>query len=91
MSHTLVYFLLYHFLGGMAHNYHGRPPENPDPLKTQVSNQVKEISTSIQQMAASSQQTVLSVKKIDEFSKKSAGESQGVSAVGGGQIPRIIC
>ncbi len=47
---------------------------------TQVSNQVKEISTSIQQMAASSQQTVLSVKKIDEFSKKSAGESQGVSA-----------
>ncbi|HWR05279.1 MAG TPA: hypothetical protein VN379_00280 [Sporomusa sp.] len=30
------------------------------------------------------------MKKIDEFSKKSAGESQGVSAVGGGQIPRII-
>jgi methyl-accepting chemotaxis protein len=47
---------------------------------TQVSNQVKEISSAIQQMASSSQQTVVSVKKIDDFSKKSAGESQGVSA-----------
>ncbi|QDR79884.1 methyl-accepting chemotaxis protein [Sporomusa termitida] len=47
---------------------------------TQVSDQVKAISASIQQMAASSQQTVVSVKKIDDFSKKSAGESQGVSA-----------
>lgn len=47
---------------------------------TQVSDQVQAISASIQQMAASSQQTVMSVKKIDDFSKKSAGESQGVSA-----------
>ena len=46
----------------------------------QVSDQVKEISAAIQQMATGSQQIVGSVKKIDDLSKKSAGESQGVSA-----------
>ncbi|MDF2874832.1 MAG: Methyl-accepting chemotaxis protein signaling domain protein [Sporomusa sp.] len=46
----------------------------------QVSDQVKEISAAIQQMATGSQQIVASVKKIDDLSKKSAGESQGVSA-----------
>ena len=49
-------------------------------LVTQVSDQVKEISAAIQQMATGSQQIVGSVKKIDELSKASAGESQSVSA-----------
>ncbi|MDR3590801.1 MAG: methyl-accepting chemotaxis protein [Negativicutes bacterium] len=49
-------------------------------LVTDVSGQVKEISAAIQQMAIGSQQIVGSVKKIDELSKTSAGESQSVSA-----------
>lgn len=49
-------------------------------LVTQVSGQVKEISASIQQMASGSQQIVGSVTTIDKLSKKSAGESQSVSA-----------
>ncbi|WP_215830609.1 methyl-accepting chemotaxis protein [Pelorhabdus rhamnosifermentans] len=47
---------------------------------THVSSQVKEISASIEQMAIGSQQIVGSVKKIDELSKKAAGEAQTVSA-----------
>jgi len=46
----------------------------------EVSDQVKEISASIQQMASGSQQIVVSVKKIDDLSRKSAGETQSVSA-----------
>jgi methyl-accepting chemotaxis protein len=46
----------------------------------QVSTQVKEISAAIQQMAADSQHIVDSVKMIDNLSKKSAGETQSVSA-----------
>jgi len=46
----------------------------------QVTDEVKAISTAIQQMASGSQQIVVSVKKIDELSKKSAGETQGISA-----------
>jgi len=49
-------------------------------LITEVSEQVKEISSAIQQMATSSHLIVDSVKRIDELSKKSAGESQSVSA-----------
>lgn len=49
-------------------------------LVTDVSEQVKQISAAIQQMASGSQQIVLSVQKIDEVSKKAAGEAQGVSA-----------
>jgi len=49
-------------------------------LVTEVSDQVKQMSAAIQQMATGSQQIVGSVKKIDELSKKSAGEAQSVSA-----------
>jgi len=49
-------------------------------LVTQVSSQVKEISAAIQQMASGSQQIVAAVKRIDGLSKKSASESQTVSA-----------
>lgn len=49
-------------------------------LVTQVSGQVKEILVAVQQMATGSQQIVGSVNTIDELSKKSAGESQSVSA-----------
>lgn len=50
-------------------------------LVTQVSDQVKEISASLQQLATGSQQIVDSVRKIDEISKKSADQFQSVSAV----------
>jgi len=46
----------------------------------QVSDQVREISAAIQQMATGSQQIVGSVKKIDELSKASSSETQNVSA-----------
>ncbi len=46
----------------------------------EVSDQVKEISSSIQQMASDSEQIVISVNKIDDLSKTSAGETQSVSA-----------
>lgn len=49
-------------------------------LVTEVSDQVKQMSAAIQQMATGSQLIVGSVKKIDELSKKSAGEAQSVSA-----------
>ena len=49
-------------------------------LVTEVSDQVKQMSAAIQQMATGSQQIVGSVRKIDELSKKSAGEAQSVSA-----------
>lgn len=45
-----------------------------------VSSQVTEISSAIQQMASGSQQIVNSIRKIDVLSKKSAGDSQSVSA-----------
>lgn len=49
-------------------------------LVTQVSEQVREISAAIQQMAGGSQHIVSSVKSIDELSKRAAGEAQTVSA-----------
>jgi methyl-accepting chemotaxis protein len=47
---------------------------------TQVSEETKEISAAIGQMASGSGQIVLSIKGIDELSKKAAGEAQTVSA-----------
>lgn len=55
-------------------------------LVSQVSSQVREISASIQQMASGSRQIVVSVNKIDELGKKSAGEAQGVSAAAEEQL-----
>lgn len=55
-------------------------------LVTQVSGQVEEISAAMQQMTAGSQQIVGSVKKIDELSIKSVGESQNVSAAAEEQL-----
>ncbi len=49
-------------------------------LVTAVASQVQEISTVIEQVAVGSRQIVRSVRKIDEFSKKTAGEAQNVSA-----------
>ncbi len=49
-------------------------------LVSQVSDQVKEISQTIEQMAIGSQQIVGSVNKIDTLSKKVTGEAQSVSA-----------
>lgn len=53
---------------------------------THVSNQMKENSAAIQQMATGSQQIVDSVTKIDTLSKQSAGESQSVSAAAEEQL-----
>jgi len=49
-------------------------------MVTQVSGQVKEISSAIDQMAIGSQQIVDSVNRIDNLSKKATEESQTVSA-----------
>ena len=49
-------------------------------LVTQVSDQVKEVSDTIEQMAVGSQQIVGSVNKIDKLSKEAAGQAQNVSA-----------
>ncbi len=49
-------------------------------LVSGVSSQVKEIAAAMQQMAVSSQHIVGSIKKIDELGRKSANESQSVSA-----------
>lgn len=49
-------------------------------LVTQVSDQVKEISAAIEQMATGSQQIVGSVNRIDKLSKQTAEESEVVSA-----------
>jgi len=45
-----------------------------------ASEQVKEISAAMQQMASGSQHVVISVKQIDEYSKASVGQAQTVSA-----------
>ncbi|MBP2650861.1 MAG: mcpA 6 [Firmicutes bacterium] len=55
-------------------------------LVSEVSGQMSEISEAIHQMAAGSQQIVGSVRKIDQFGKKSAGESQAVSAAAEEQL-----
>jgi methyl-accepting chemotaxis protein len=49
-------------------------------LVTQVSDQVKGVSATIEQMAVGSQQIVGSVNKIDQLSKDAAGQAQNVSA-----------
>ena len=49
-------------------------------LVTEVSDQVRQISAAIQEMAQGSQKIVESVHKIDDLSKKSAGETESVSA-----------
>jgi len=49
-------------------------------LVTQVSDQVREISSAIDQMAIGSQQIVGSVNRIDDLSKKATEKSQTVSA-----------
>ena len=49
-------------------------------LVTQVSDQVKEVSSTIEQMAVGSQQIVESVNRIDRLSKDAAGQAQTVSA-----------
>lgn len=55
-------------------------------LVTQVSGQVKDISSAMQQMAAGSEQINGSFSKINELSQKSAGEAQGVSAAAEEQL-----
>jgi methyl-accepting chemotaxis protein len=49
-------------------------------LVTKISDQVKEISVAIDQMASGSQQIVGSVNRIDDLSKKAVEEAQTVSA-----------
>lgn len=49
-------------------------------LITRLSDQVREISAAIEQMAVGSQHIVTSVKQVDELSKKASGETQSISA-----------
>ncbi len=58
-------------------------------LVTEVSEQVKQITEAIHEMATGSEKIVESVHKIDGLSKKSAGESQSVSAATEEQLASI--
>lgn len=55
-------------------------------LVTACSKQVKEISAAVENMAVSSQQIVGAVKRIDNLSTRSSGESQTVSAAAEEQL-----
>lgn len=67
-------------LGAEVVNTAGQAFEEIAGLVTQVSDQVKEISLTIDQMAIGSQQFVGSMNQIDSLSKKVTGEAQTVSA-----------
>lgn len=67
-------------LGAEVVNAAGQSFQEIVSLVSQVSDQVKEISTSIEQMAIGSQQIVGSVNRIDHLSRDTAEEAQTVSA-----------
>ena len=67
-------------LGAEVVNASGQAFQEIATLVTQVSGQVSEISSAIDQMASDSEQIVGSIKRIDDLSKKAAGEAQTVSA-----------
>lgn len=67
-------------LGAEVVNEAGQAFQEITGLVNQVSDQVKEISSTIEQMAIGSQQIVGSVNQIDSLSKKVTGEAQTVSA-----------
>lgn len=67
-------------LGAEVVNAAGQAFQEIVVLVTQVSEQVKEISSAIDQMATGSQQIVGSVNRIGNLSKKATGEAQMVSA-----------
>ncbi|MBU2699345.1 methyl-accepting chemotaxis protein [Sporomusaceae bacterium BoRhaA] len=67
-------------LGAEVVNTAGQAFEKIVTLVTQVSDQVKEISTAIEHMAEDSEQIVGAVNRIDNLSKKATGEAQTVSA-----------
>ena len=67
-------------LGAEVVNESGKAFREITAMVTSVSDQTREISAAIEQMAIGSQQIVGSVKQIDELSKKASGEAQTVSA-----------
>lgn len=67
-------------VGATVVNDTGRAFQEIVSLVNIVSDQTKEISASIEQMATGGQLIVSSVKQIDELSKKASGEAQTVSA-----------
>ncbi|TWH46727.1 methyl-accepting chemotaxis protein [Sporomusa sp. KB1] len=66
--------------GAAVINVAGIAFQEIEEMVVQVSNQITEISTAMQQMEIGSQQIVSSVKVIDDLSKMEAGEAQTVSA-----------
>lgn len=67
-------------LGAEVVNDSGKAFQEIAFLINKVSNQTKEISNAIEQMAINGQHIVGSVQQIDELSKKASGEAQTVSA-----------
>jgi methyl-accepting chemotaxis protein len=67
-------------LGAEVVNTSGQVFQEISAMVTLGSNQMKEISVAVEQMARGSQQIVNSVNQIDELSKKASGEAQTVSA-----------
>lgn len=72
--------------GAEVVNHTGLVFEEITNLVTEVSEQVRKISTTMQQMAASNRDIVNSVRKIDTIGVKSATEAQGVSAAAEEQL-----
>ncbi len=67
-------------LGAEVVNTAGQAFHEIVTLVEQVSDQVREVSSTIEQMAIGSQQIVESVNRIDHLSKEAAGQAQTVSA-----------
>ena len=67
-------------LGAEVVNTAGQAFHEIVTLVEQVSDQVREVSSTIEQMAIGSQQIVESVNRIDQLSKEAAGQAQTVSA-----------
>jgi len=67
-------------MGAKVVNASGQVFQEITVLVAQVSGQMKEIASAIDQMAIGSQRIVGSVNQIDELSRKASGEAQTVSA-----------
>ncbi len=67
-------------LGAEVVNESGQVFQEIAAMITFGSDQMKEISVAVEQMAVGGQQIVSSVNRIDELSKKASGEAQTVSA-----------
>jgi methyl-accepting chemotaxis protein len=67
-------------LGNEVVNTAGKSFAEISKLGNQVSDQIKDISTSVQHLVSGSQQIVTSIRNVEEISKETSGQTQTVSA-----------